>query len=72
MRFISRAAEDELMEVATERDKMVPQLQELAWQNRNLERQHQELRESAEAAEQVRCWTCGQCSRLFASLAVTS
>ena len=43
------------MEVATERDKMVPQLQELAWQNRNLERQHKELRESAEAAEQVSC-----------------
>ena len=60
------------MEVATERDKMVPQLQELAWQNRNLERQHKELLVSAEAAEQVLCWVCGQCSRFCASLAITS
>ena len=42
------------MEVAEEKDKMVPQLQELAWQNRNLERQLQELRSLATAAEEVR------------------
>jgi hypothetical protein len=48
-----RAAEEELMEVAEERDKMGPQIQELAWQNRNLERQVEELTKDSQQASQV-------------------
>ena len=41
------------MTVAGERDKMAPQLQELAWQNRNLERQVADLTKDAQQASQV-------------------
>ena len=41
------------MSVAGERDKMAPQLQELAWQNRNLERQVADLTKDAQQASQV-------------------
>ena len=41
------------MTVAGERDKMAPQLQELAWQNRGLERQVADLTKDAEKASQV-------------------
>ncbi len=51
--MLSRAAEEELMEVAGERDKMAPQLQELAWQNRNLERQVDQLSKDSQQASQV-------------------
>ena len=48
-----RAAEDELVEVAEERDKLSPQLQELAWQKRNLERQNEELKDTVRCAADV-------------------
>lgn len=49
-----RAAEEELVEVGSQRDKLQPQVQELAWQNRALERRLNEANEAAEAANQVR------------------
>lgn len=52
--IISRNAEDELVETANERDQLLPQNKELAWQNRHLERQMQELKDSCEAFEQVK------------------
>lgn len=38
-----------------ERDKMAPQLQELAWQNRNLERRVEDLTKDSQQALQVKC-----------------
>ena len=41
------------MEVAEEKDRLAPQVQELAWQNRNLERQIQDLRTDLNEASLV-------------------
>lgn len=49
-----RAAEDELVEVAEERDKLAPQLQQLAWQNRSMERRIEELQEKLQQLSQVK------------------
>ena len=50
---MSRAAEDELVEVAEERDKLAPQTQQLAWQNRSLERRIEELNDQFQHSSQV-------------------
>ena len=51
--LLCRAAEDELVEVAEERDKLAPQIQELAWQNRSMERRTEELNEKLQQSGQV-------------------
>lgn len=48
-----RAAEDELMTVADEKDKLAPQLEESRWRSRQLEKDVQRLQESSSAADQV-------------------
>ncbi len=51
---LSRAAEDELMAVADEKDKLAPQLEEARWRNRQLEKDVQQLQDTSNATEQVR------------------
>ncbi|KAA6426660.1 MAG: CENPE type kinesin [Trebouxia sp. A1-2] len=48
-----RAAEDELMAVADEKDKLAPQLEEARWRNRQLEKDVQQLQETSNATEQA-------------------
>ena len=62
-----RAAEDELMAVADEKDKLVPQLEEARWRNRQLEKDVQRLQESGGAADQVSraSHCCTECCNLF-------
>ena len=48
-----RAAEDELMAVADEKDKLAPQLEESRWRNRQLEKDVQRFQVSSATAEQV-------------------
>ena len=52
--LLSRAAEDELMTVADEKDKLAPQLEEARWRNRQLEKDVQQLQDTSNATEQVR------------------
>ena len=59
-----RAAEDELMTVADEKDKLAPQLEEAKWRNRQLEKDMQQLQDTGHAAEQV----CACCLPAFAVL----
>ncbi|KAL0021874.1 hypothetical protein WJX77_010346 [Trebouxia sp. C0004] len=47
-----RAAEDELMVVADEKDKLAPQLEEARWRNRQLEKDVQQLQDTSNATEQ--------------------
>ena len=51
----SRAAEDELMTVADEKDKLAPQLEEARWHNRQLEKDVQQLQETSSGQKQVIC-----------------
>ena len=53
-----RAAEDELMTVADEKDKLAPQLEESRWRNRQLEKDVQRLQASSASAEQVPLLAC--------------
>ena len=48
-----RAAEDELMAVAGDRDRLAPAAEEARWRARQLERQLDESRAAAEAAQAV-------------------
>ena len=50
---ICRAAEDELMAVADEKDKLAPQLEEARWHNRQLEKDVEQMQEKGNVAEQV-------------------
>ena len=50
---LSRAAEDELMAVADEKDKLAPQLEEARWRNRQLEKDVQQLQDTSSATDQV-------------------
>ena len=49
-----RAAEDELMAVATERDRLAPAAEEARWRARQLERQLTDSLAAAETAQTVR------------------
>ena len=50
---LCRAAEEELCSVAEERDRLLPQLEELRWRNRQADRELAQLQEAAEATQQV-------------------
>lgn len=51
--MLCRAAEEELCSVAEERDRLLPQLEELRWRNRQADRELAQLREAAQATQQV-------------------
>jgi hypothetical protein len=48
-----RSAEEELMTVAEERDRLLPQLEEARWHRRQAEKELAELRESLASSVQV-------------------
>ena len=62
----SRAAEDELMTVADEKDKLAPQLEEARWRNRQLEKDVQQLQEASSGREQVLYAYSGYCMPIAA------
>jgi hypothetical protein len=49
-----RAAEEELMAVGDERDKLLPLLEEARWRGRQAEKEAAELRESLATVQKVR------------------
>ena len=51
------------MEVAEDREKLAPQVQELAWQNRNMERRIEEMNEELQQSNQVDFCTAVICLR---------
>ena len=50
---VCRAAEDELVGVADEKDTLVPQLEEAKWRARQAEKELEAAREASAATEQV-------------------
>ncbi len=48
-----RTVEEELCAVTDERDALQPQLEELRWRNRQADKELAQLKEAAEAAQQV-------------------
>lgn len=61
-----RAAEDELMTVADEKDKLAPQLEESRWRNRQLEKDVQRLQTSSASADEVPILACSLMSAVKA------
>ena len=51
---VDRAAEDELMTVAADRDRLAPAAEEARWRARQLERQLADSQAAAETAQAVR------------------